>query len=272
MTLLNAFLLGLIEGLTEFIPVSSTAHLLIAQKFLGLSSDEKMFSFLVLVQMGTILALIAYFWQDIWRILSAFFLGLLHQKPFETLQARLGWLVLVATLPALIAGYFLKDIVQIMFKDPLLQAGVRLLMSAALLGFVEYYGRHQRTLESAYWMDALMVGLFQVLALFPGASRSGTTIAGGILRGFDRPSAARLAFLMSGPILLAAGAYETLRAIQLPGTHAFLPYLLTGFFTAAIVGWLAIRWLMAYLHKHSLYIFAIYCAIMGMICLVFLLA
>ena len=267
MTLLHAFLLGIVQGLTEFIPVSSTAHLLIVQQLLGLPSNGKMFSFLVLVQMGTILALLAYFWRDIWQVARAFILGLLHKRPFENLQARLGWLVLIATLPALAAGYLLKDVVQTMFGDPLTQAGVRLLMSAALLGLVEYFGRHTRTLETASWLDALMVGLFQVLALFPGASRSGATIAGGIARGFDRPSAARFAFLMSGPILVAAGAYQAMKVIELPGTHAFLPYLLTGFISAAIVGWLAIKWLMGYLNKHSLYIFAIYCAVVGVVCL-----
>src|SRR3990170_4204848 len=134
MTLLHAFLLGIVQGLTEFIPVSSTAHLLIVQQLLGLPSNGKMFSFLVLVQMGTILALLAYFWRDIWQVARAFILGLLHKRPFENLQARLGWLVLIATLPALAAGYLLKDVVQTMFGDPLTPAGVRLLMSAALLG------------------------------------------------------------------------------------------------------------------------------------------
>src|SRR6185295_10084629 len=107
--------------------------------------------------------------------------------------------------------------------DPLLQAGVRLSVTALVLFMVEYFDKRQRTLESATWADALSVGLFQVLAIFPGASRSGMTIAGGMLRGFDRPSAARFAFLMSAPILLAAGGYEALHVIASPGTYAFLP-------------------------------------------------
>jgi undecaprenyl-diphosphatase len=110
--------------------------------------------------------------------------------------------------------------------------------------------------------------MFQVLSLFPGASRSGSTIAGGIARGFDRPSAARFAFLMSAPILLAAGIYETVKAIELPGTHEFLPYLFTGFTAAAVVGWLTIRWLMSFLHRHSLYVFAIYCFTAGLLCFI----
>jgi undecaprenyl-diphosphatase len=268
MTLFNAFLLGIIQGLTEFIPVSSTAHMLIAQDVFGLPTDDQMFSFLVIIQLGTVAALLVYFWQDIWQITRAFLLGIWRKQPFENIQERLGWLVIVATIPALVAGFLLKDVVESMFGDPLVQAGVRLLMTAFLLFIVETVGRHNRTLESASWLDALMVGLFQVLALIPGASRSGSTIAGGILRGFDRPSAARFAFLMSGPILLAAGAFETVNVIKLPGTHAFLPYLLTGFGAAAFVGWFAIKWLIRYLNHHSLYAFAAYCVIAGAACLV----
>ncbi|MCB0120328.1 MAG: undecaprenyl-diphosphate phosphatase, partial [Anaerolineales bacterium] len=119
--------------------------------------------------------------------------------------------------------------------------------------------------EVATWQDALFVGFFQVLAIFPGASRSGSTMAGAMFRGFDRPSAARFAFLMSGPILLAAGLYETLQAILMPNTTEFLPILIVGFVTSAIVGWLAIRWLMAYLRKNSLYIFAVYCFVAGIV-------
>ena len=268
MTLIHAFFLGIIQGLTEFIPVSSTAHLLIGQKLMGLNSNSRMFSFLVLIQMGTILALLLYFWHDFWHIGRAVVVGLIKRQPLHNLEARLGWLVLIATLPALAAGFLLKDVVQSMFEEELTQAGVRLLMSSALLAGVEYFGRHTRALESASWVDALAVGMFQVLSLFPGASRSGSTIAGGIARGFDRPSAARFAFLMSAPILLAAGIYETVKAIELPGTHEFLPYLFTGFTAAAVVGWLTIRWLMSFLHRHSLYVFAIYCFTAGLLCFI----
>ena len=269
MTLLHAFLLGILQGLTEFIPVSSTAHLLVASNLLGIPSDARSFSFSVIVQLGTVLALLIFFWKEIWQISRAFVLGIRHQKPFETLHTRLGWLVMVATIPALIAGFLLKDVVQTMFKDPFLQAAVRLLITALLLFAVEYFDKRDRTLESATWLDALSVGVFQVLAIFPGASRSGATIAGGMIRGFNRPEAARFAFLMSGPILLAAGAYESWQVIVLPGTHAFLPYLVIGFVTSAVVGWLAIKWLIGFLSRHSLYIFAAYCAVLGSVVFLF---
>lgn len=262
MTLLQALVLGVIQGLTEFIPVSSTAHLLIGQELLGVT-DERVFSFNVIVQLGTVFALLVYFWKDIYQVSRAFLLGIWNKKPFETQESRLGWLLIVATIPALTFGFFMKDIIENLFASPLTQAGIRLLMSAALLALVERFGARTRKLESANWWDALAVGFFQILSLFPGASRSGTTIAGGMARGLDRPSAARFAFLMSVPILLAAGAYESIRVIEMPGTHAFLPYLFTGFVAAAIVGWLSIKWLISYLGNHSLYVFAIYCASLG---------
>jgi undecaprenyl-diphosphatase len=263
MTLLHALLLGIIQGLTEFIPVSSTAHVLILGELLGIPADGKVFSFSVIVQLGTVIAMLAFFWRDIWHIIRAFFLGIKHRKPFETLDARMGWLIIVASIPALAAGYLLRDVVKTMFTDPFTQAGARLLVTAVLLSAVEYFDKRTRTLESATWLDALTVGLFQVLAIFPGASRSGTTIAGGMARGFDRPSAARFAFLMSSPVLVAAGMYESLQVIDAPGTSEFVPYLIAGFITAAISGWLAIKWLIDYLSKRSLYVFALYCALVG---------
>ena len=115
------------------------------------------------------------------------------------------------------------------------------------------------------WLDALFIGIMQVIAVFPGASRSGMTISGGMFLGFDRPSAARFAFLMSVPVMLAAGGSEMLDIIQMPDLGEFLPLLAVGFVTAAIVGWFAIKWLIAYLSKRSLYVFAAYCALAGTI-------
>jgi len=267
MTLLQSFLLGIIQGLTEFIPVSSTAHLLIGQALLGIPSDGRMFSFNVIIQLGTVLAMLLFFWKDLLAIVRAFFAGIWNKRPFAAHDSLVGWLVIVATIPALIVGFLLKDFMDALFSNPILIAAVRLLVTAVLLGVVEYFGRHERTLESASWMDAIVVGVFQILSIIPGASRSGSTIAGGILRGFDRPSAARMAFLMSAPILTAAGAYESLQVIQMPGTTEFLPYLAIGFITAGVVGWLALKWLMGFLRDHSIYLFAGYCGIVGLLCL-----
>jgi undecaprenyl-diphosphatase len=264
-TILHAIILGIVQGLTEFIPVSSTAHLLITSYLLGLPADDRTFAFTVIVQLGTVAALLLFFWRDYWDIAKAFFLGIMNRKPFEDFHARLGWLVIVATIPAGVVGLVFKQFVKDMSDAPLLWAGIRLLCTAALLAAVEYFDKKSRTLESAAWVDALTVGLFQALAIFPGASRSGSTMAGAMFRGFDRPSAARFAFLMSAPILVAAGLYETIQVILLPKTREFIPILVSGFFTSAVVGWFAIRWLMAYLRKHSLYVFSVYCLIAGII-------
>jgi undecaprenyl-diphosphatase len=260
MTIFQSFLLGIIQGLTEFIPVSSTAHLLIAQYFMGINpGDTAPFAFSVLVQLGTLLALIIYFAKDLWAIIKAFF-----AKPFSTPMNRMAWYIIIATIPALIAGYLLKDAVKALFTTPLLEACIRLFTAAVLLSLAEWLTKKSRNLESMTWLDALIIGLFQVISVFPGASRSGTTISAGMFRGLDRKSAARFAFLMSVPVMLAAGGYEMLDVIKLPNLASFLPVLAVGFIAAAIVGWLAIKWLLGYLNKHSLYIFAGYCAVIGL--------
>lgn len=272
MNIFHALLLGIIQGLTEFIPVSSTAHLLIGQTLLGLPASPAMFSFLVIVQLGTLVSLFVFYWKDLLKIAQSVleFLPSLV-KPRDTWHVTpdtfLGLYIILATIPALLAGYLLRDAVETLFRQPMLQASTRLFSAAILLTLAESLTKKNRKLESMTWLDALVVGLFQVIAVFPGASRSGTTISGGMFRGFDRPSAARFAFLMSVPVMLAAGAYEMLDVLQMPDLTGFLPLLAVGFLSAAVVGWFAIRWLIAYLGKRSLYIFAVYCALAGIISL-----
>jgi undecaprenyl-diphosphatase len=263
MNIFQAFILGIIQGLTEFIPVSSTAHLLITDYLLKINpKDAAAFAFNVLVQLGTTLALIIYFWQDLLALLKAFF-----AKPFSTPENRLAWYILIATIPALLAGVLLKKLVADLFGMPLTAAAIRLFAAAVLLTLAERFGTRTRKLEAMTWLDALFIGVMQVISVFPGASRSGTTISGGMFRGFDRPAAARFAFLMSVPIMLAAGGYETLDLLKHgSGLGDFLPLIAVGFITAGIVGWLSIKWLLGYLSKHSLYSFAIYCAALGAIC------
>lgn len=260
MTYLHAFLLGIIQGLTEFIPVSSTAHLLISQTLLGIPANDATFSFLVILQLGTLVSLFAFYWKDLISIVRAT-LDFRRATP----ERNLGIYIIVATIPALIAGYLLSDAVEALFTQPLLQASIRLFSAAILLTLAETLTRKDRTLDSMTWLDALIIGIFQIIALFPGASRSGTTISGGMFRGFDRPSAARFAFLMSVPVMLAAGGYEMLDVLQMPNLAQFLPLLAVGFITAAVVGWFAIKWLIDYLSKRSLYVFAAYCAVVGTI-------
>ena len=258
MSLYQAFLLGIVQGLTEFIPVSSTAHLLISQSLLNIPTDDAMFSFLVIVQLGTLVSLFAFYWRDLLSITRAT-LNFRQSTP----ERNLGFYLIIATIPALLAGYVLRDAVEELFKQPMLEASIRLFSAAILLTLAEWLTKKNRSLNSMTWLDALVVGLFQIIAVFPGASRSGSTISGGMFRGFDRPSAARFAFLMSVPVMLAAGGYEMLDVIKMPNLGGFLPLLAVGFVTAAIVGWFAIKWLIGYLSKRSLYLFAAYCAVSG---------
>ena len=264
MTPINAFLLGIIEGLTEFIPVSSTAHMLILQKLLNISSDVTVTAFLVLVQIGPLLALIVFFWKDLWNLIKAFF-----AKPFSTDENKLAWYIIIATIPALIFGFLLRDVIQSLLQNPLLEASIRLLITAIVLSLAEWLGKRNRSLDKMTWRDALVIGFAQVLAVFPGASRSGTTIAGGMERGLDRPSATRFAFMLSVPIMAAAAGYETLSVLKEHILHNLLAPLAIGFIVAAIIGWFAIKWLLGYLGKHSLYVFAGYCAVIGAVCLFF---
>jgi undecaprenyl-diphosphatase len=268
---LQAFILGIVQGLTEFIPVSSTAHLLVAQHLFGIPAENPaLFAFNVLVQLGTILSLIIYFWKDLLAIIVDTLKNLGGVGKFNSLpeNAKMGWYIVIATIPALLAGVLLKKYVEILFTIPLVEAAIRLFAAAILLTLAETFGKRNRRLAAMTWLDALFVGVMQVIAVFPGASRSGTTISAGMFRGFDRPSAARFAFLMSVPVMLAAGAYETLGLIKdhTAGLASYLPLIGIGFITAAVVGWLAIRWLLNFLNTKSLYIFAVYCAVAGLVC------
>jgi undecaprenyl-diphosphatase len=272
MTLIQSIILGIVQGLTEFIPVSSTAHLLIVEYLMKLNTPDlqtSVFIFDVLIQLGTLLALIVYFWKDLVEIIRAVLTALGHRKPFGDPQARLGWYLLLATIPALVAGVLLKDLVAKLFSTPALEAAIRLLMTALLLVIAERFGKRNRQIESIGWKDSLWIGLAQVLAVFPGASRSGSTITGGMTRHLDRPSAARFAFLLAVPVMLAAGAYETVDLLKNPQlVSSILPQIIVGFIVAAIVGFFAIGWLMKYLTRRPLYDFAIYCTALGIITLV----
>jgi undecaprenyl-diphosphatase len=179
----------------------------------------------------------------------------------------MGWLLIVATLPAGLLALLIKDQVEAAFHSPT-AVGAFLLVTATLLVTAERVGSRSRSIERLGWADALVMGLSQALALFPGVSRSGATIAGGMARHLDRPAAARFSFLMSVPIMIAAGLFTSFDLLDVPNLSSFLPSMAAGFATAAVVGYLSIRWLLAYLVRHSLYAFAIYCAVLGTLTLV----
>jgi undecaprenyl-diphosphatase len=268
MTILQAVVLGVVQGLTEFLPVSSSAHLVIVPWALGWEFDPAFaFAFDVLVQMGTLLAVIIYFASTLREILSAVWSGLRTRRPLEDPLARLGWLIVLATIPAVLAGLLFHDAVEAAFGNPR-AVFFDLVVTAGLLAGAERFGRPRRGLDRLNAVDAVAVGAAQALALLPGVSRSGSTISAGLFRGLQRPEAARFSFLMSVPAMIGAGLVGLKDLADLsPGLDLLLP-VVVGFVTAAGVGYLTIRWLLAYLAGHRLTVFAVYCFAVGIVGLV----
>jgi undecaprenyl-diphosphatase len=271
-TLIQALILGIVQGLTEFIPVSSSAHLVLVPWLLGWTFEaQAAFAFNVLVQLGTLLAVIVAFWRDGVSLLMAA-IGALRTRRWA--EGRPAWLLILATLPAAAAGILLKDLVEQAFASPAASAGF-LLVTATLLGLSEILRRRmgerppappaaakadRDALEELKPADTLIIGLAQALALFPGISRSGSTIAAGLARGLTRPQAARFSFLMSIPIMMGAGLVAASDLASLPNAEELLPSLAAGFLAAALVGFLAIRWLPASWRGPGLR----YCALAGL--------
>lgn len=263
MSLLQSIILGIIQGLTEFLPISSSAHLVLVPYLLNWKIPEsQIFPFDVLVQLGTLVAVIIYFWPDLWAIIKAFFRGILLRKPFEDQQSRLGWFLILASVPAAFSGMLLKDKVEAAFNSAVATA-IFLIVTAAMLVLAEVLGKRSRKLNQFNWLDALIMGLFQAVSIFPGVSRSGSTISGGMMRHLDRQSAARFSFLMSIPVMLGAGLVSVKDLLEVPDLSSFLPVMAIGFVTAGVVGYLSIHWLLSFLGKRSLYSFAIYCVLLA---------
>jgi undecaprenyl-diphosphatase len=265
MTIIQAIILGIVQGATEFIPISSSGHLVLTPFYLHWQiPNEDAFIFNLLVQGATLVAVFIYFWEDICSITKATILGILDRNPLADPQARLGWFLILATIPAGLVGLFFNGFFENAFGSPL-ATGFFLLGTAFLLSVSERIGKRSNSLENITWQDALWIGVFQILALFPGISRSGATITGGMTRNLDRYSAARFSFLMSVPVLLATGVLAIFKLSQLEHTNTLLPTYIIGFVTATVVGYLSIRWLLGFLSRHPLYVFAIYCALVGTI-------
>jgi len=265
MTIVQSIVLGIVQGLTEFLPISSSAHLVLVPYLLNWEIPTQVaFVFDVLVQVATLVAVIAYYWVEVIGIIKAVIFGLLQRKPFEDSQARLGWAILVATLPAALIGWLIKDAVERAFASPTATA-VFLLVTALILQVAEWISKRWNHVnqKEINWKDALIIGFFQAASVFPGISRSGATITGGMVRGMARPAAARFSFLMSIPIMLAAGGLATLDLVQMEGVVTLLPAFIPGFIASAITGYLAIRWLLRYLTQHSLNVFSIYCTLLA---------
>lgn len=267
LTVFQSIILGIVQGITEFLPISSSGHLVLTPFLLGWRlPEEHVFIFDVLVQVATLVAVFAYFWQDLVAIISGTLSGLVQWKPFATIEARLGWYLALATIPASLIGLTIRNTVEAAFHSPY-AAALFLIVTAIMLLVAERAGKRNRKMESLTWIDALMIGIYQTLALFPGISRSGATITGGMVQNLDRQTSARFSFLMSVPIMLAAGLISTIDLLQIPNLSELLPTFIPGFLASAVVGYFSIRWLLGFLVRHPLYVFAIYCLSLSLISL-----
>lgn len=252
---LQAIFLGLIQGITEFLPVSSSAHLVLAPWIFGWKDPGLAFD--VFLHLGTLLALILYFWSDWWAIGTAGIASILERRIGFERDRRMFWLILVGTIPAGLAGYALHDYVEDTLRSPLIIA-----ISLSSVGFLLYWvdGRASalRGLDELSWSDSIWIGLAQAAALVPGVSRSGATMTMARFLGFNREIAARFSFLLSLPIIVAACAFE-LRGLLDDGTMPLSwGYLLGGFLASAISGMLAIHFLIYYLKAADFRVFAWY--------------
>lgn len=266
MTVLQAIVLGAIQGITEFLPISSSAHLVLVPHWLGWSFDSQIqFTVDILLHLGTLVAVIAYFRQDIKVIILALLIGLWKRNPLENDNAKLGWLILLATIPAGLIGVTFKEFFVDMLDNPRGVAALLLVTALVIIGAERYSSNVRNRIRDIRWVDALIIGCFQALAILPGISRSGVTIVGGLLRNFTLESAARLSFLMAIPVMLGASLVAGIELLTNHQLWQYWPAILAGFLTALLVGVVSIHWLLRYLQKNSLRPFAWYCVLVGLI-------
>jgi len=277
-TFFEAILLGLIQGLTEFIPVSSTAHLTLAGKLLGLINENNLAAwteFMAIMQMGTLAAVILYFSRDLITIsvavagdVGARLAG--NRSTGRSADARMGWYVIIGTIPVGVIGLLFNREIHGWFTKSVTVIIGSLVLLAALLWLAEKVARHVRTFEQVTAKDSLIIGVAQALALIPGSSRSGTTITAGLFLGLTRESAARFSFLLSIPAVFASGVFELLK---LDGEVAQLGYsnLVIATIVAAISGYAAIAWLLRYLSRNSTMLFVWYRFALGLVLILLLL-
>jgi len=261
---IQAALVGLLQGLTEFIPISSSAHLELAPWIAGWESDGLIGSlaFDVFLHLGTLVALLVYFARDWVRYAGAWIASVRERRIGDDPDRRIAWLLLAATVPAAIIGFALEGLIEEAFHGDsdaarLAIAGF-LVLGAAALWVADRFGRRERTLEELTTSTALTVGLSQALALLPGISRSGATITAGLALGMTRESAARLSFLLATPITLGAGLYGSRRLLTEPHTGTEWLAIVTGFVVAALAGLMAIGFLLAWLRRRSVAAFSLY--------------
>jgi undecaprenyl-diphosphatase len=260
MTIIQTFVLGIVQGVTEFLPISSSGHLVLVPWFMDWS--ELGLAFSALLHWGTALAVIVAFRDDLLQLTLAGYRSLFTRSLADP-QARIAWWVVIGNIPAILIGFFFQDLFHTLFSTPVSVAGF-LIINSLILIISERLGKQLRTSEEIQWFDALLIGMAQAAAITPGISRSGATIATGLLLGVKRDEAARFSFLLMIPATLGAGILSLLELAQVGFLSSEWPLLICGFLASAVSGYLAIGWLLTYLKRRPLTIFAIYCASVGM--------
>jgi undecaprenyl-diphosphatase len=267
MSIWEAIILGIVEGLTEFLPVSSTGHLTIAEKILGLPiDDDSITAFTAVIQIGAIAAVVLYFWRDISRIAVAWVRGLVKPEHRGEFDHRMGWYVIVGSIPIVIAGFLGKDLISGPLRS-LWWVAAGLLVWSVVMVLAERLGTQERPLTRMTMTDAIVMGVVQSFALVPGVSRSGATISAGLLRGLDRVAATRIAFLLGIPALVGAGIYELKDALH--GGVGVAPTLV-GTVISFLVAYASVAWLMRFVQKHTIEVFVIYRVALGLLLVVLL--
>jgi len=255
----QAMIMGIAQGLTEFLPISSSGHLILLPSLLGWDDPFiNSLAFSVMLHLGTLVALLAYFWRDWIRLVPAGLAAIRDRSFAGDPDRKLAWLLAITTIPAIVAGLLLNDPIESTFRQPGLVA-VMLLVGAAIIWIADRWGGTQRTIAGMSFRVAFGIGAAQAVALVPGISRSGVSIAAGRFAGLDRPAAARFSFLMATPIIAMAGAYETMKLVR--GENGAAPELLpmvAGMVAALVSGLAAIHYLLRWLAGHSLDIFVVY--------------
>ncbi|HEY6100419.1 MAG TPA: undecaprenyl-diphosphate phosphatase [Anaeromyxobacter sp.] len=263
MSLFSAFALGLVQAATEFLPVSSTAHLLVFGELLGHDlGDPRFRAFATIIQSGTTLAVLVYFRSDIAALAYAGVRSLARRRPLETPESRLAWYIVLGTLPAAIAGKLLEKRIEALGNWVI---AASLVVLGLVLLAAERLARHERQVEDVRAPDALLIGLGQAVALVPGSSRSGTTLTTGMLLGLTREAAARFSFLLSVPIILGAGAYKLWKTVPvLRGAPSWALATAVGTAVSAVAGYLVIGWLLGWLRTRTTYVFVAWRIVAGL--------
>ncbi|WP_206615242.1 undecaprenyl-diphosphate phosphatase [Rhodococcus spongiicola] len=269
MTWLQAIVLGAVQGLTEFLPISSSGHMrIVSEIFFGTDAGA---SFTAVTQLGTEAAVLVYFARDIGRIATAWFRGLFHAEHRGGLDYRMGWYVILGTIPIGVLGFLFKDQVRTSARNLWLIASV-LIIFALVIAVAEHYGRKRRPIEDLRLRDGIVMGSAQVLALIPGVSRSGATISAGLFLGLTREAAARYSFLLAIPAVVASGLFSLPDAFEPvgEGLNASGPQLFLATLIAFVIGYASIAWLLRFVVNHSMYWFVGYRIILGTLVLVLL--